>query len=336
MKKKVLIINTGGTISSLMTASGYEPKQNYLSSALKKIPNLFYEQMPEFTVKEYNPLIDSSNVSLSLWNQLAEDIAVHYADFDGFVIFHGTDTMAYTASALSFALEGLAKPVILTGSQIPLSVPRNDALDNIISALWFCANEKIAEVCVYFNHQLMRGNRTKKISAQAFNAFQSPNYPDLAKIGIDIVLNQDVLRPVSTEPFQLAKFHPQAIAYFRLFPGFSSDFLQHILSYPMAAMVLETYGAGNGPNHDPEFLRVLKKATDAGILVINCSQCDHGGVDMTHYATGHGLRAAGLISAFDMTLETVHCKLAYLLSKYANPMEIKEKFQENLRGELTR
>lgn len=335
MKKRILILNTGGTISSVKTPHGYEPALGYLQTALTLIPVLNHDEMPSYTIKEYQPLLDSSNMTVNDWNRIAKDIANHYKSYDGFVIFHGTDTMAYTASALSFMLENLAKPVIVTGSQIPLSEVRNDASDNIITSLWLCAHQPINEVCIYFNQHLLRGNRAQKISAQQFNAFNSPNFPHLAKIGIDIEIQHSLLQPPPQQPFHLQTIYPQFIANFRLFPGFATQVLDYILQQPIRGLVLETYGAGNAQNNDPHFLQLLKDACQRGIVIVNCSQCQHGRVEMSQYATGYTLKEAGLISGHDMTPEAAHCKLLYLLSKNGDVEQIKKLMETNLCGELT-
>lgn len=335
MKKNILIINTGGTISSVKTVNGYEPCPGYVNKALAKLPALKHEDMPTYMIKEYQPLLDSSNMTVQEWNRIAKDIAEEYSKFDGFVILHGTDTMAYTASALSFMLENLGKPVIVTGSQIPLSEIRNDAMDNVITSLWLCAHKPIREVCVYFDQQLFRGNRTQKISAQRFNAFDSPNYPPLASIGIDIRLHEHLLRPPPESTFHLQTINPHFIANFRLFPGFASDVLAYILNQPIRGLILETYGAGNAQNNDQRFLQLLKEACDRGIIIINCTQCHQGYVEMNQYATGHTLKQAGLISGHDMTPEAAHCKLLYLLSKNLDIPQIKQLIETNICGELS-
>ena len=332
--KKILILNTGGTISSVKTRQGYQPEQGYVASEMAKMAVLSHPNMPKYEIKEYQPLLDSSNMTVTEWNIIAKDIANAYDAFDGFVILHGTDTMAYTASALSFMLEHLQKPVILTGSQIPLSEVRNDAMENIITSLWLCAHQPITEVCVYFNQRLLRGNRTQKISAEQFNAFDSPNFPHLATIGIGIELKQHLLLPDTDKPFRLQTITPHFIANFRLFPGFATEVLAYILQQPLQGLVLETYGAGNAPNNDKHFLALLTAASARGVVVVNCSQCPEGRVAMNQYATGHSLQQAGLISGHDMTLEAAHCKLLYLFSKYSDVAQIKRLMETALCGEL--
>ena len=335
MKKSVLIINTGGTISSMKTNHGYEPSAGYVANALEQILTLTHPDMPDYKIKEYSPLLDSSNMTFAEWNMLAEDIAHEYSHYDGFVILHGTDTMAYTASALSFMLENLAKPVIITGSQIPLAEIRNDAIDNLISSLWLAAHAHLNEVCIYFNRRLLRGNRSQKISAQQFNAFDSPNYPHLATIGTSIEVHKDILLPKPKKSFRLQTITHQRIANMRLFPGFDYDILASLLDQPIQGLILETYGAGNAQNNDPHFLQLLTNACAKGTIIVNCTQCLHGRVEMGHYATGYTLKQAGLISGQDMTPEATHCKLLYLLSKKDSLGKIKQQMVTSLCGELT-
>ena len=335
MKKRVLIINTGGTISSVRANKGYEPKVGFVAKCLKSVDALNHKDMPDFSILEYQPLLDSSNMDIDDWNKIAKDVANNYDHFDGFVILHGTDTMAYTASALSFMLENLSKPVILTGSQIPLSEPRNDAIDNIITSLWLCTQNLIHEVCVLFHQKLLRGNRCRKTSAQQFDAFSSPNLKALAKIGIDIQFEKNLLLKRPEKPFHLQPITTHEISNFRLFPGFEKKVLSFLFNQPIKGLVLETYGAGNAPNQDETFLNILRQASNQGIIIVNCSQCQQGLVSMEQYATGHTLKDAGLISGYDMTPEAAHCKLLYLFSKFSDVELIKSQMMTNLCGELT-
>jgi L-asparaginase len=334
-KKKILILNTGGTISCVKTSSGYSPLNNYIQSTLASIPFFSHPDLPEYVIQELQPLLDSSNMNIHEWNRIGQCIAKEDANYDGFVIFHGTDTMAYTASALSFMLENLNKPVIITGSQIPLSEVRNDAIDNIITSLLLCANHPILEVCIYFNTFLLRGNRACKISAQQFNAFDSPNYPPLADIGVTVEVHNHYLLPHSKRPFKLQLLQEAAITNLRLFPGMQLNVVKHLLQQPLHALILETYGAGNAPNCDQEFLDLLSAATQRGVIVLNTSQCPHGRVEMDCYATGSSLKQAGLISGYDLTPEAAYCKLLYLFSKYDNLETIKQELIKNICGEMS-
>jgi L-asparaginase len=334
-QKKILILNTGGTISSVRSEQGFIPKQGHLEQVLPKLLLLQHPEIPSYDIHEYDPLLDSSNMGLNEWNQIAAHITHHYNDYHGFVVLHGTDTMAYTASALSFMLENLSKPVIVTGSQIPLTEVRNDAADNLASSLWLCAHADLKEVCIYFDHNLLRGNRARKVSAQSMTAFDSPNYPKLADIGIHIHLHQDILLKPNKEKFNFQRLSPHFIANFRLFPGFSAEVLRFILERPVEGLILETYGSGNAQSNSKEFLSILEQAHQKGVILVNCTQCLHGRVEMDQYETGHALKKVGMISGFDMTPEAAHCKLLYLLSKYQDRDLIRAEMQRNLRGELT-
>lgn len=333
-KQRILIINTGGTISSIRTEEGYRPHGSGLSDALSDIKELKKEEMPHYELVEFTPLLDSSNMSLVEWQRLADIIYQQYEHYDGFVVLHGTDTMAYTASALSFMCHQLAKPIIITGSQLPLCEIRSDAKDNIITALWLAQSNKLYEVAIYFNQTLLRGNRTQKTSSSRFSAFSSPNYPPLAICGTHIEWQDDALRDKPTGPFEIHPIHDKVIANFKLFPGCQTALLQHLLDYPLDALILETYGSGNAKT-DKDFIAMLESSADKGILILNCTQCHHGGVNMSTYATGKTLAEAGVIDGGDMTTEAAHTKLLYVLSNEHSHDLIRLRITQDLRGERT-
>ncbi len=316
---------------------GFLPQADFVAAQMAKMEELALAPMPEYEICQFDPLMDSSNMSPGVWFQIASDIQQHYAEVDGFVILHGTDTMAYTASALSFMLPGLRKPVILTGAQLPLGQLRSDARENLKTAMVLAANYAIPEVCLFFDDQLLRGCRSTKVSASRFDAFESPNYPPLAFAGTTLEIFEEHIRPPGEETpdIEVREIVPGEIASFRLFPGFSVNVLAHILRTPLKALVLETYGNGNGPANSRDFLQAIESAVDRGILVVGCTQCLHGGKKQSHYATGKALTEAGVISTRDMTIEAVFAKLLYLLSAQMSLEEIKIKVCENLVGEIT-
>ncbi|RKP38943.1 asparaginase-domain-containing protein, partial [Dimargaris cristalligena] len=298
-------------------------------------PRSLYGKRIRYRVMEYSPLLDSCNMTMSQWIRIASDIEAHYCSFDAFIILHGTDTMAYTASALSFLLEDLGKTVILTGSQVPISEVRTDAIENLLGALTIAGHFVIPEVCLYFGNTLFRGNRTSKTDAMDFNAFESANMAPLVKVGVNIEVNwADVLRPTAISKFRAHKDMNPNVATLRLFPGITAAAIRAFLSPPIVGVVLETYGAGNAPNTRRDFFKELKAASDRGVVIVNCSQCKKGLVSDL-YATSKHLMEAQVVPGRDMTAECALTKLSYLLGRQYSPEECRILMGKNLRGELT-
>jgi L-asparaginase len=289
----------------------------------------------------FDPPIDSSDIDPETWTRLAEIIEERYRKFDGFVVLHGTDTMAYSASALSFMLENLTKPVIFTGAQLPIGALRTDGKENLITSIVIAGTREygkpvVPEVCIYFESKLFRGNRTAKVSAEQFNAYQSANYPTLASAGVHLVYHREHVR--NPGKFRELRVHKQLnanITILKLFPGLTPQVLDAILgSDGLKGVVLESYGAGNAPTK-PWFLKRIKKALDQGIIIVNVTQCSMGSVEMGRYETSRYLLSAGVISGYDMTTEAATAKLMVLLAQNKKNEEVKMLLNKSLKGEIT-
>lgn len=340
-KKKILIIHTGGTIGMVPTENGFAPKQGVLLEELKNIRDLSSPDMPVWDLIEFEPLLDSTNIRYEQWNSIADAIALYYDKYDGFVVLHGTDTLAYSASALSFMLEGLDKPVVFTGAQIPLCELRSDGRDNLITSMMIAADGVIREVSLCFGDSILRGNRAIKYSADGMMAFTSPNFNKLADAGITIEYNHASINEyektsLHSGPLNIVKLKESRIAVIKIVPGIQFDIFEPIMLESLDGLVLETFGKGNIPDYDTALSRLISEASRCGTIVVVCTQCPAGTVSLGTYKAGSALVEAGAVSGGNMTTEAVITKLTYLLSKGLPKEDIRRLMQTDLRGELTK
>jgi len=315
---------------------GYVPSQESFENALASISDLKKPNMPELEVIQFDPLLDSSNMSIKEWNMIGSAIAENYDRFDGFVVLHGTDTMSYSASALSFMLENLRKPVIFTGAQIPLCEIRSDGVNNIVSSIMIAAEGKVREVCIYFDGKLIRGCRSTKISSDQFAAFNSPNFELLADVGIKINYRHPGGVREPEGDFRVTLLDQVPVGIIKMFPGIQIKLFESIMTEQLKGVVLETFGAGNIPSVSTgQLIPIIEKAYRNGTLIVVCSQCVQGTVALGAYETSQALNDIGAVTGSDMTTEAAMTKLIYLFSRGYPVDVIRSLMLENLRGELT-
>lgn len=340
--RSILLIYTGGTIGM---------KQDPDTLALVPFNfNQIQEEVPELrkfgcTIDSYsfNPVIDSSDVVPSFWMELAEIISINYKKYDGFVVLHGTDTMSYSASALSFMLEDLEKPVVFTGSQLPIGMLRTDGKENLISSIEIAAAQDangramVPEVCIYFESYLYRGNRTTKYNAENFRAFRSANYPVLAEVGIHIKFNTSFIRYPKEwgKPLKVNKGIDTRVGVLKIFPGITPQVMDAVIDTPhIRAVIVETFGSGNAPTSE-WFVKSIKRAVGKGLIVLNVTQCQAGSVDMDAYATGVALKNVGVVSGYDSTFEAALTKLFFLLGQSNDNDIVRQRLAHSVKGEIS-
>ncbi len=340
MSRRVMLIYTGGTLGMVRDEQSGALISFALDDVEQKLPELKALGYHLDAVTPFNP-IDSSQTEPRHWQSIAQSISEHYNNYDGFVVLHGTDTMAYTASALSYMLDGLAKPVILTGSQLPLGIPRTDARENLTTAIELAGatdsngHPRVPEVCIYFDYRLFRGNRASKFDSDKFQAFQSPNYPALVEVGTVIRFQDRYIRPVDGPLFKLRKGIDPGVAGIRLFPGMAKSVVTPLLeSADNRVLLMETFGMGNAPTHS-WLLDALRHYINSGRTVVSVTQCRGGYVDMGRYHSSTALREMGVVSGRDMTFEAAITKIMWLLGNDYTGFELEKSINKDLKGELT-
>lgn len=338
---KVLLIYTGGTIGMGKNAKTGALEPLDFHHLVKNVPE-FDLLSTDVGIYQFNPPIDSSDMNPTMWGKLVNIISQQYNQYDGFVILHGTDTMSYTASALSFMLENLTKPVILTGSQLPIGELRTDGKENLLSSIELASahhpddTPMVPEVCIYFSGKLLRGNRSTKQNADGFNAFDSFNFPHLCDAGVNFIFQEHhILKPNYSKPMIPHTELDSHVMVLSLFPGLDEDIIKHILDVPtLKSIVMRSYGSGNAPQQTG-ITQFLQQASERGIIIVNISQCIAGNVEMSRYDTGYQLKSAGVISGYDSTVEAALTKLMFLQARYNDNKIICQKMNESLAGEIT-
>lgn len=337
-KSSILLIYTGGTFGMVYDEEGALAPFNF-SLVLEKIPELHKLDL-KLTVISFPDPVDSSNINVEQWRDMATIIRDNYHQFDGFVILHGTDTMAYSASAISFMLKGVNKPIIFTGAQIPIGATRSDARENLITALEIASKRNgdhamVTEVCLYFNYYLLKGNRAQKIRSSNFAAFESENYPYLAESGVEIVYNESYLKKYKDESLKYSEKLDANVIILKIFPNISYNVVKGMLSIPgLKGVILESYGSGNTMKDD-WFIKLLKEAIDRDIIILNVSQCIGGSVIQGRYETSKMLTEIGVISGSDITTEAAVAKMMHLLGNEKSIEQVKKKLSIPIRGEMT-
>ncbi len=335
---QILIIYTGGTIGMMSDPKTKVLRPINFEQIMENVPEL--EKLNcKIKVHSFEEIIDSSNMNPAIWSELALLIKENYDSVDGVVILHGSDTMAFTASVLSFMLENLAKPIIFTGSQLPISAIRTDAKENLMTAIEIAKAKKndrarVPEVCIYFDYKLFRGNRAFKYNSSKFEAFRSPNYPILAESGVHLKFNINDIRQPADAPFKIHRKLVNDVAVLKLYPGISQKVVETILGADVRGIVMETFGAGNTTT-DKWFTDLLKNAINSGKVILDISQCKVGTVELGRYETSKELKDMGITNGYDMTYEAAITKMMFLLGQYEEPLIIKEMLETDLRGELT-
>ncbi|MFB9844122.1 asparaginase [Mucilaginibacter ginsenosidivorans] len=335
---QILIIYTGGTIGMMSDPKTKVLRPINFEQIMENVPEL--ERLNcKIMVHSFEHIIDSSNMNPDIWSEIAGLIKDNYDKVDGFVILHGSDTMAFTSSALSFMLENLSKPVIFTGSQLPISAIRTDAKENLMTAIEIAKAKKhdrsrVPEVCIYFDYKLFRGNRAFKYNSSKFEAFRSPNYPILAESGVHLKFSINDIRQPVEGPLKVHKKLASDVAVLKLYPGISPKVVENILNADVRGIVMETFGAGNTTT-DTWFTDLLKKAIKDNKVILDISQCKVGTVELGRYETSKELKDMGIANGYDMTYEAAITKMMFLLGQYEDPLIIKELLETDLRGELT-